>query len=53
LYAIQKFERQLGGQAMRMISCNWKLTTLKETDIHYSTYVDGYSHAAGAETLLV
>ena len=53
LYAVPECERRLGGQALRMVGCNWKPTTLQETDICYSTYVDGYSHAAGAETLLV
>jgi hypothetical protein len=54
LCATQERERRLGGQVVRMASCNWKPTTVEEIkDIHSSSYIDGYSHAVRTATLLV
>ena len=53
IYATQGCKSQLGGQTERIVSCNWKPMTLEEIYIHCSMYVDGYSRAAWAETLLV
>jgi hypothetical protein len=51
LYATQEREERLGWQEVRMVSCDWKPMTVE--DIHYNTYINGYSHAARAATLLV
>jgi hypothetical protein len=53
LYATQEHDRRLGGQVVRMASCNWKPTTVDEIDIHSNTYIDGHSHNDRAATLLV
>ena len=39
LYATQERERRLGGQAVRMASCNWKPTTVEEIKTFIAVHI--------------